>query len=86
MAVLCDVCNTYYSTGEWPWCPHGNPTFRVDNYAPVFDIGLGETVTSSRDRARIAASKNLIEKKPPADTISRRADIRDRQMAKKELR
>ena len=72
--------------GEWPYCPHGAPTYQVDAYSEArFDIGLGEMVSSSRDRARIARSKNLIEKNPPADTQARRNDIRDRQMAKKEM-
>lgn len=84
--IQCDDCGKHYQIGEWPLCPHGKPSYRVDAYSsPVFDIGLGEMVSSSRDRARIARQKNLVEKHAPADTPARRADIRDRQMAKREV-
>jgi len=84
-SIRCDDCGKAYSIGEWPLCPHGVPSYRVDAYNPVFDLSLGETVSSSRDRERIARIKNLVEKHPPADTPARRADVRDRQMAKREV-
>lgn len=85
-STRCDSCGEIYTVGQWYLCPHGAPSFRVDNHQPKFDIGLGEMVTSNNDRSRIARSKNLIEKHPPADTYARRQDVRDRQMSKKEMR
>ena len=84
--IRCDDCGEHYSIGEWYLCPHGKPTYSIDAYStPRFDLGLGEMVSSSRDRAAICRRKNLIEKNPPADTPKRQADIRDRQMAKRSL-
>ena len=84
--IVCDDCGESYGISEWPYCPHGLPSYRVDAYSePVFDISLGETVSSNRDRERIARRLNLVEKNPPADTPARRADIRDRQMAKRAI-
>lgn len=92
----CDTCGTTLRVGDWPCCglgatppsdhtcDHGRPTYTVDAHEPVFDISLGATVASSHERNRLAQRMGMIEKKPPADTPAMRADIRDRQMAKRE--
>lgn len=84
--MVCDDCGKPYGISEWPYCPHGTPTFQVDAYSSeIFDIGLGTTVSSSHDRAAKARRMGLFEKKPPDDTPTRRRDTRDRQMAKREI-
>lgn len=51
---------------------------------PVFNLSLGREVSSHYEASRVAASLNLVERNPPADTPARLRDIRDRQMAKRE--
>lgn len=68
MTQVCEDCGKLISVGEWPWCPHEYPTFKVipDSIPGGLVLeNMGATpvkVYSHSERKLEMAKRGLIEK------------------------
>lgn len=87
---LCRKCRNPFRIGDWPWCPHGKPTFRVESdIEPYVDEHISDrpTLVTSRSQKRALMNQwhgndyvRLIER-PPFDLKRRRERIMDQKYA-----
>lgn len=84
----CRKCRASVEIGAWPWCPHGQPTFRVDRFEPYVDehISTDGRPVEIRDRGQLRRLQNdqwegdfrcRLRARPPMDLKRRTERIMD---------
>lgn len=72
MTAICDSCGKEYSVGEWPFCPHGQPSYYFAHFTPYVDENIvsedhkyydknlgGVLISSERQREQIMKEEGL---------------------------
>ena len=61
MVTHCDKCGAEIRVGEWPWCPHGAPTFIDDSLDYVDEMIADEPIhfTSRLQRRRFMDKQGI---------------------------
>ena len=64
----CSTCEKEYEVGDWPYCPHGKPSYKpIGDECDVWvehgicwDDGSPRHYTSKSEMKRVAAEKGLV--------------------------